>query len=74
MVAGPSEVRENTVEKFLGEKRSCSLGALLPLAVSHKPPLDEDLTHPHGKDLAEETQLDLFQHILPSLTGNNQCL
>lgn len=82
VVAGPSEVRENRVEKFLGEKRNCSPRALLLLSVPmwtkripwHKPPLDKDLTHPYGKYVAEETQFDLIQHILTSLMGNNPCL
>lgn len=36
VVAGPSEVRENTVEKLLGAKRNCNLGALLLFTLSYR--------------------------------------
>lgn len=37
VVAGPSEVRENTVGKLLGAKRNCKFGALLLFTVSNRP-------------------------------------
>lgn len=36
VVAGPSKLSESTVEKFLGEKRNCNLGASLPLIVARR--------------------------------------